>query len=121
MQLYAILIKYSSKQIREEIIKYISIDICGSKTYFTRRLFFPFLKIVIEQYSSNFLVEQGIIEKSIKYLQENTLGVLQLLKLLPKFYFMMSNDPKVKYQLEFKLKQLKLETKDSELLQVVIC
>jgi hypothetical protein len=112
------LLRHLSKTSREDIIKYM-IDISNSKVFYTRRLFFPFFETIVEQYSFKFLSEYSLIEKIMKFLSDNNiLSLICFFRLLPKFYYFISNDSKLKYQLEYKMEILKKDSKDRELQQV---
>ena len=119
MKLLAYLIRYTNKTTRDEIIRY-SFEMINSKLYFTRRMFFPYFEKIIELYSTNFIIEHSFLEKITRFLADNTIALINLFKLLPKFYLVVSNDSKLKNQLEMKMKLIKQESNDKELLQVFI-
>lgn len=111
------LLGHISKTSRDDIIKFM-VEISNSKVFYTRRLFFPFFETVIDQYSFKFVTETSLVDKIMKFLNDNTLSLICFFKLLPKFYYIVSNDLKMKYQLEYKIEILKQESKDKELLKV---
>jgi hypothetical protein len=118
MKLMAKCIKFINKSNRDEIMGY-TIEIANSKTYYTRRLFYPFFETILTQYSSNFIIENNLLQTVMKFMEDNNHSLYTFLKILPKIYFMIYNDLIVKNKLENRLKALKHESKDKEILNVI--
>jgi len=55
----------------------------------------------------------------MKFSEDNNHSLFTFLKILPKIYFMIYNDSMVKNKLENRLKALKHESKDKEILNVI--
>ncbi len=112
-----LILKYSYRSNREEIIKWLESEIVQNSSYFKRRLFLTFFKSSCKLLSVNFLKELGIISIALNFFSDLDIVLPRLIKTLNSIFPIIYDDIKLKETIIMYIKGLK--TKDKETLLYV--
>jgi hypothetical protein len=127
MKLLAALMKYSTQNYQQEILKYIKSEVIDNSNFFKRRLFLSFLEHCIELFSVGYLTEIGILTNFSNFLtftdtyDANKLTIQKILNLLKYFLPFISiekNNDNLNFVIFNKLSYIRKYQKDQEVLKV---
>jgi hypothetical protein len=94
-------------------------EIYSSSSYFTKRLYLPFIEEMFEIFSINFLKEIGMIDNVMKIFNDSSVFIRKLLFYLQHIFLYIENDSKLKFTIFSKLEGVrKNSAKDLELKNV---
>jgi len=106
-KILALIAKYSAKNIKDEIFKYIEKEVVNNRSFYKRRYYFPFLKKSIEIFSISFLKEHFMIDYTLKFLSDYNLLIKISLIMFKKIFPLIYDDLKIKSNFEGKLEKLR--------------
>jgi hypothetical protein len=96
LKLLARLIKYGSKSMKEEVLKYIDQEIVNSKSYYTRRLYFVIFEECLEIISLSCLKEKNLIDYLMRLLNENNMFMIcRVISFIPSIYYCIYEELKI--------------------------
>ena len=107
-------VKYASKAIKEEILKYVEKEVIGNKSFYKRRYYFSFFKKSLEILSVSFLKENGLVDNLLKFLSDSNLFTKNSLKFVREIFPLIYDDAKIKSIIENKLDKIRGANYDFE-------
>lgn len=119
---FPFLLKFSPKNERENLHKIIQKDIVENKSFYVRRLFFPYFESCLNIFSLNYILVNHIFDQFLKFFDDNYILICICFRIVKKFFPNFENfeeENKYKIILMTKIKDLKnLENVDNELKKV---
>lgn len=113
------LLKFCKKSEKDEIIRYIEKEVIESKSFYKRRLYFPFFEESIKVFCIASLLNYQIIDYVLKFFNDNKLMQAKLIKILKYFYPLIFTEMRIKFIINSKLDNLrKMGNFDYELTRV---
>lgn len=117
---FPLVMKYSPKNERDNLHKIIQKDIVENKSFYIRRLFFPYFESCLNTFSLNYLITNHVFEQFFRFFDDNKILICNCLKLLRKIYLNFDEESSQKYELMKKIQQVKdMKNPDYELKKVI--
>ena len=114
------ILKYSNKNTRDEILKFVEKEFVDSKSFYRRRYFFPFFKKCVKIFSITYLKENLLIENMKKFINDNCCFIRGLIMTLKLIVPLITEDIKLKNSIFSNLEEIKNSTKDAEIKKVIL-
>ncbi len=107
IETFPFLIKYGMKSEKDEINRIIIREIFESKSFYARRLFFPYFQSALKVFSVSFLIHNHTMDNFLKLLDDNKLFQVKCISMIKNFYPILVNDTKIKNHVANKLEEIK--------------
>lgn len=103
-----------SKNYRDEILKFIELEIFSSKNFYNRRLYLFFFEEMLNIFSYKFLKEKGLVDDFMTLLNDNKLILTKFFK-ITKIFFPLIKEDRIKFLFLNKLEYLRKEINNKQL------
>lgn len=114
LNIFTKFIKYNFFNKKDQIVNFLQKDYFSSNSYYKRRIYFIFFESCLDHLSLNCIKESKILDTFLQFLNSsNTLSVSKTLKLLPRFYPLIADDIRLKFNIMNKLEELRNNLKDN--------
>ena len=107
MKTLVYILKFCKKIEKEEILKFIEKEIVENKSFYKRRLYFMFFEEAIKIFSISTLINYHIIDYIFKFLNDNTVILAKVIKMMKYIYPLICNDVRLKFIINTKFENLK--------------
>jgi len=109
LKLLARLIKYGGKTLKEEVLRYIDLEIVSSKSYYTRRLYFVIFEECLETISLSSLKEKNLIDYLMRLFNENNMFMIcKVLSFIPSIYYCIYEELKIMNMINARIELVKM-------------
>lgn len=112
------ILKYSYKNIREDIIKFVEKEFVESKSFFRRRYFIPFFIKCVEIFSILYLKDNLLLDLFVKFINGSSCLFRNLTPILKNLVPLITEDIKLKNIIFSKLEEIRNVTNDREIIRV---
>lgn len=111
------------KNYRDEILKFIELEIFSSKNFYNRGLYLIFFEEMLNIFSYKFLKEKGLVDDFMTFINDNKLILPKFFK-ITKLFFPLAKEDRIKFSILNKLEYFRKEINnkqlyDFELIQVI--
>lgn len=119
VRLLSIVLKYSRKCEKEDILRFIDKNLFDNESFYRRRVHPLFIEACSNHFSIQFMKENGIIDHFISTLSGNSIIACKGIALMAKIYPLIADDNRLRFMVMNKLEQLRKEGTDLELKIVI--
>ncbi len=113
VKILPLILKYSLRNMREEVMKWFETEIVENSSYFRRRFFLTFFKAASKVLSCNFLKENGILQIAFKFFSDLEVFLPKLISIFNIVSPLVLDDPKFKEILFMSVKSIKTQDRET--------